>query len=231
MFNLKQVSISVATIALPTVVSALVSTPAQAAIISGQVTGTWDYDYDGVGGFNVGDTFTADYTFDSSSVTTTDYSDPTQYSRYFYSSVPLLSLVLNSGSISHSFDWSTGGYGVLVWDDLQSNPAYYGQYRYISTSLQAYDFSAPGYNYFSAYSQVGRYSDGSPFAAFSAQAYSYDYSTGTYPTNGLTDSQVNFSTPAPTAIPTPALLPGLVGFGVGVLRKRKQAGAVTAKSA
>jgi len=33
----------------------------------------------------------------------------------------------------------------------------------------------------------------------------------------------NLKAPAPTAIPTPALLPGLVGLGLGVLRKRKAA--------
>ncbi|MGB5974382.1 MAG: hypothetical protein WBG38_13745, partial [Nodosilinea sp.] len=45
---------------------------AQAAIISGQVSGNWEYAY---GGFNTGDAFTADYTYDSDSITTTDYSN------------------------------------------------------------------------------------------------------------------------------------------------------------
>ena len=45
--------------------------------------------------------------------------------------------------------------------------------------------------------------------------------------NQSTDSQGGEATPvlvangSPTAIPTPALLPGLIGLGLGALRKRK----------
>jgi hypothetical protein len=223
MFNLKQVSISIAAIAATLTINILDSTTAQAAIISGQVTGTWQYDYDGAGGFNVGDAFTAEYTYDSDNVTTYDYSDPTYWSRYLVSSVPLLSLVLNSGTVSQIFDFNTVGSKYLQWHDIQAQPTYYGQYGYKQTYLYAEDYSLPDYNYFNAYSLLGQYSDGSPWSGSYALAYSYDTNTGTYSAYGYTYDRVTFSTSSPTAVPTPALLPGLLGLGISVVRRRKQA--------
>ncbi|PSB21595.1 hypothetical protein C7B65_03150 [Phormidesmis priestleyi ULC007] len=54
-----------------------------------------------------------------------------------------------------------------------------------------------------------------------AQFYSYD-STGNYPAYAYTYGDVAFSnSSSATPVPTPALLPGLVSLGLGVLRKRK----------
>lgn len=211
MFNLKKVSFSLVTATLTTTAVTLFTTMAQAAIIGGQVSGTWQYDSDGEGGFNVGDLFTADYTYDSDSVTTYDYSDSTYYSRFLVRSVSLLSLVINSGVVSQAFDFSTGGSRELQWVDFKGNPDYYGQENYKGYSLFAYD-NLTAQNYFYAYSYLGQYSDGSPLSRLFAQAYSYDYSTGTYPTSGYS-YDVTFSDPSlATSVPTPALLPGLIGL-------------------
>lgn len=222
MFSLKQSSLSVATIAATISISAVFSTAAQAAIVGGQVTGVWQYDGDGAGGLSVGDAFTADYTYDSDSLTTTDYSDIYNYSRYLISQVPLLSLVLNSGAVSHAFDLSSSvTVNYLYRQDIQQNPVD-GQYSDKQDNIYVYNFLAPGQNYFYAYNQVGQNSDGSPFGGSYAQFFSYDSSTGTYPTFGYTYGDVAFSnSSSATPVPTPALLPGLVGLGLGVLRKRK----------
>jgi hypothetical protein len=61
MFNLNQSSIFVATIVATATISTVYSTAAQAAIVSGQVSGTWQAVSGGDDGFKVGDAFTANY--------------------------------------------------------------------------------------------------------------------------------------------------------------------------
>ena len=216
MFSLKQFSLAVATLAATVTVSALCSTAAQAAIVGGRVSGTWQYDFDGAGGFNVGDTFTADYTYDDANVTTTDSSN-SYNSRYLTSTVPLLSLILNSGSVTQTFDLSTSISNYLYSLDIQQNPIY-GQYEEKQNRIYVLDSSAPGQNYFTAQSSFGKYVGGSPFANYYAQGGSYNFTTRTDVTGAYTYAPVTFSA---TAVPTPALLPGLIGLGVSVLRKRK----------
>ena len=90
--------------------------------------------------------------------------------------------------------------------------------------MYASDTVGSEYNYFHAYRQPGQ-NNGIPFLDEFAQAFTYGNSTGTSDRNAYTGSNVNFS-PDPTAVtavPTPALLPGLAAFGLGVWRKRKQA--------
>ncbi|PSB20131.1 PTPA-CTERM sorting domain-containing protein [Phormidesmis priestleyi ULC007] len=233
MFSLKQFSLSVSTIAATVTISAVFSTAAQAAIVGGQVTGTWQYDYDGAGGLSVGDAFTADYTYDSDSVTTTDYSNSYDYTRYLVDSVPLLSLVLNSGTVSHAFDLSNpSSFSNLQRYDVQYNPDYYSQYSYTQDNIQAYDSSALSQNSFYAYNYLGQDYSGNPFSASFAQFYSYDNSAGTYPAYAYTYGDVAFSGSSPaTPVPTPALLPGLVSLGLGVLRKRKAQAVLEAQKA
>lgn len=217
-----RVSRFLATIVTAIGLSTLSATASQAAIISGQVSGTWQYDY--TGGFNVGDTFTANYTYDSDSITTTDYSNSYGYSRYLVQTVPLLSLVLNSGTVSQTFALSSGNYDYLQWYDVQANPANSGQYGYQGTVLYAYD-SAASTNYFYAYSQSGQDYYGVPWASNYAGGYAYNSSTG-YSLYGYTYAPVTFTqvvAAAPvTAVPTPVLLPGLIGLGLGVWRRRNQ---------
>lgn len=215
MFNLRQFSLSALTLAATVTIATLCSSTAQAAIVGGQVSGTWQYDFDGVGGFNVGDTFTADYTYDDANVTTNDYSN-SYYSRYLYSTVPLLSLVLTSGNVNQTFDVSTG-YGQLYWYDIQSNPIY-GQYESKQTSIYAYNYLATRQNYFYTSNSIGKDYNGTPFTGSFAQAYSYDNATYLYSSGAYTYAPVTFSA---TTVPTPALLPGLIGLGLGVLRKRR----------
>jgi hypothetical protein len=234
MSSLEQVSLSVAALAAILAVG-ISSTPAQALnIASGSVSGTWDYDYDGAGGLNVGDTFTANYTYDSDSISESNYSYLGYYNEK-WRSTSLLSLVLNSGSYSHTFaPGNLGYYGYISWYGFQSTSPSYGLTDYERTSLYAYDNLSPGSNYFYTYNTSGVDYYGNPFDSSHARAYGgYDSDTGTYSINTYSYSPVRFSgaTPAPTAVPTPALLPGLIGLGMAALRKRKNQGQETAETA
>ncbi|MBD2021961.1 PTPA-CTERM sorting domain-containing protein [Leptolyngbya sp. FACHB-36] len=217
MFNLKWILLPAATIAAAVTVS--ISTAAQAPILGGQATGIWQYDYDEEDGFSVGESFRADYTYNSDNITTTTSSSEF-FSFYSYSSVPLLSLVLNSGPVSLTYDFSTPGNDYrLIWREFRQNPAY-GQTKEKSRRIVAYDYS--GENRFFAGTSLVQYDDGSLESTFFAEASSFDSSTSTYLAYGQTYTEVIFSDPSPvTAVPTPALLPGLVGLGLGILRKRK----------
>jgi len=226
MLNLKKSSFSLAVATLAATTGALFSTTAQAAIIGGQISGIWQHDGDGEGGFNVGDLFTADYTYDSDSISTYDYSS------YYYDisllrSVSLLSLVVNSGAISQIFDFNDGSYSILQWFDVQGNPDTLGQYVETGYALNA---STPK-NHFSASTVSGQSTNGSPFSSSSALAYSYDPNTYTFQAYAKTSRNVTFSEQfladpseptVSTPEPTSALLTGLIGLGVMVLHRRKK---------
>lgn len=216
-------SLSVAAIAT---LGILTAPAAQAAIISGQVSGTWDYTF---AGFNVGDAFTADYTYDSDSITINDYSDGYYYDRYLASSAPLLSLVLNSGAITYVFNLDNVYVsGAISWFDVKYNPDdYVGDYEFKQTYIDASGYSDPSYNLYEAFLGYTTTSQsyGTPYSDSYASAYQYDSASGNYPFYGSANSGVSISDT--TAVPTPALLPGLIGMGVGVLRRRKQTKAET----
>ncbi len=210
-------SLSVAAIAT---LSTLVAPGAQAATISGQVSGIWNNNYTS-GGLNGGDAFTADYTYDSDSITTTDYSYY-GYDRYLYSVAPLLSLVFKSGAITHVFDNLDNNDAISWWDidsDFDSNTDYELKQTGVSASESLNSVWSSFYSY--VYDQ-NYY--GTPGSGSNARASQYD-SSYRYSYYGYTNSGVSISDT--TAVPTPALLPGLIGMGVGVLRRRKQAKAET----
>lgn len=225
MFKLKQLSLSVATIATTISVSVVCATTAQALnIVSGSVSGVWERDFDGTGGLNIGDSFTAEYTYDSDSIIESVYSS-SGYDNHLSRTAPLLSLLL-SGSFRHTFDFSypMGG-GNISWRSFQSPSPEYGQYGFEDVTISGFDSLTSVYhnNFIASKTSGIGYSD-QPFSNSYAQASSYDYSTITYLVSAEAYSNVNFSgaTPAPVAVPTPALLPGLIGLCMAALRKRKQ---------
>jgi hypothetical protein len=226
MSSLKQVSLSVAALGAIVAVGAS-STPAQALnVVSGSVSGIWDYDYDGAGGLNVGDSFTADYTYDSDSVTTYDYSYPGNYTS-ISNSAPLLSLVLNSGTVSKTFNLNSDSIDHISWYDYKEEPSY-GQFFRRVFQIYAHDsiyddnnFSSSYIDSLYVYNDSGQDSDGLPFSSSSASGYFYNYGTGAY-LNAISKQPLIFSGSPATPVPTPALLPGLVGLGMAALRKRKQ---------
>jgi hypothetical protein len=232
MLSLKQVALSAAAIAVSTSVTVLYSTPTQAAIVGGKVSGVWSYDYDGTGGFNVGDAFTAEYTYDSDSITETDYSYSGYYNA-FQRTASLLSLVLKSGSFSHIFDLDPSankGSGIIQWYGFKSTSSSYGQADHEQPLISAYESSASGSTSLYAYLTSGVDFFGNPFSSGYASAYSSDYNTGEYfSAYGYNNIEFSGATPDPASIPTPALLPGLIGLGVSVLRRRKQADASPAE--
>jgi hypothetical protein len=224
MFNLNQVSISIAAIAATATM--LHSTTAEAAIVSGRVSGVWQYSYSP--GASLNQPFTADYTFDTDSITEIDYSSPGQY-NYPFRRASLLSLVLNSSSFNHTFDFSPNvGSGVIDWVRFQSTSpdSGYGQLDYEYVEISAYDVLANVYNRFYAYNYSGVEFYGAPFSNSYARGYSYDYNPGNVLGGYGDNASFSGATPAPNAIPTPALLPGLIGMGVSVLRKHKRSEAI-----
>lgn len=221
----KRLSISFAAIATALTVGAIVSAPAQAKIITGSVIGTWDDNYGQGANVNVGDTFTADYSYDDATLTFSDYSQPGFFQDFaHYGS--LLSLVVNSGSYSHDFsNDSTSVYlGDFKFEDSIGDPSSRSS-KYFAVGGN--EDTAPGLeSSFSAVKQVGEDS-GEPFSYFEAGFYTLG-SNVNYPNGVSASSDVQFTpdptavpTPDPTAVPEPALLSGLIGLGVGLLRKRK----------
>ncbi|MDX2241194.1 MAG: PTPA-CTERM sorting domain-containing protein [Leptolyngbyaceae cyanobacterium bins.302] len=210
-------------------VGTLSSGSAQAAIVTGTVTGTWDYDYV-LGNVTVGDTFKATYTYDDAALTPYSYSDPGYY-EYTGWTGSLLSLIVESGTYSHTFDFASGG-SYIQFEDFDGDPGYYySDYRHFSVYGGDYDSTTEVSNNFYAYKRVGKYFNGTPFESLYASLYGYDYVNGSA-TNGVYTYKANF-TPDPTAVPvpTPALLPGLIGMGVAALRKRKAEAAKLANEA
>jgi len=214
----KRLSISFAAVAAVLTVGTLGSGSAQAMIVTGSVTGTWDGSFGQGANVNVGDTFTADYSYDDATLKPYNVSNPGyyQYSEYYGS---LLSLIVNSGSYSHTFDLANG-YGFVSFADFAYDPSYV-PYSYKTFSVQGYDYTSPGFNFFDSYTQ--KVDDhGTPSKYQSARLYTYDNQVENYPNGVYAFSNVKFTPdPTATAVPTPALLPGLIGLGIGVLRKRK----------
>lgn len=232
MFNLKQISLSVATIAATVTISAVCSTTAQAAIVGGRVSGTWQAAAGGVNGLDVGTAFTADYTYDSASLVTTDVASfNPSYSRYLVNSAPLLSLVVNSGAFNYAFN--PGRLNSFNQFDIQGGPAS-PQYASTGFSLYASEFSGQSVNTFSVGKFAGQFDNNKPFEDILARFYIDDngnFNDG-YSSYAQTNAIIDGSLPpSGTPVPTPALLPGLVGLGAAALRKRKKQGQEVAETA
>jgi hypothetical protein len=225
MFKLKQLSLSAATIVLTAMVGILYSTAAQAAIVGGRVSGTWQSAVGGVNGLDVGTDFTADYTYDSASLVTTDVAGST-YTKYLVSSAPLLSLVVNSGAFSYSFDLSGDDSFQLL--DILGGPIS-SEYASTGFSVFASEGSGSTLHEFSANKTTGQFDNNKPFDGSFARII-YNNSNGF--SNAQTNAIVNGSIPpSGTPVPTPALLPGLVGLGMAALRKWKNQGQEVAETA
>jgi hypothetical protein len=189
------------------VLSCLIQIPAHAAIVGGQVTGNW-----GNGG-----SYTADYTYDDSTVVTTNDSIP-GFTIDISTEVSLLGLVLTSSNITpttHTFD-------LIDTPKLRTRSI---ETSLISGSLSVsknFTLSISDAMYeLSLSSDSGTAFDGSPIN--SSLAFLFLKS----PQFKFVDSGTAiFSNAAPVPVPTPALLPGLISFGVGLARKRTQEKAI-----
>jgi hypothetical protein len=239
MLNIKQVLLASATFGVVATIGTMSPQSAQAAIVSGQVSGIWTFENDGPGGYQVGDPFTALYTYDDADLITRidNSSELVIDSGGTYSltsnsksrSVSLLSLVVNSGSVSQVFALSNEpGSSSLNWLEFQSEEQKVDGTSKRDTN-QVTSISVNGgigstRSLFQAQRQVSLF-DG----FFSDQSYAFvrlaDYSNANEPfippinlLYASTDQPVTFSA---TDVPTPALLPGLIGLGLGAIRKRK----------
>ena len=210
-------------LAVSTALAVLGTAPfAQAAIVKGTISGTWDSSANGI--FNLGETFTADYSYDDTTISAPphlNYSSPFSSSTYF--SAALSSLRVTSGSYGHTFDFLTtrAGSGNFYFGEYAQNAPYYTPYSSRRVAVSAIDWSS-GFTSFDAETISGQ-DNGIPFLTEYAGAGNGNSSF--YTSLAITNSNVNFSptSTAVTAVPTPALLPGLAAFGLGVWRKRKQA--------
>ena len=213
-------------LAISTALAVLGTAPfAQAAIVKGTISGTWN-----TYNINMGDSFSATYSYDDTTINQYNYSSP-NYSLTSFSAA-LRSLRVISGSYDHTFNFTSGvGSGTFTFQDHAYTAPTYSPVGYREASVSAWDNIRLEENHFSALQRAGQ-SNGTPFSTKIASAYALDRNANAYsnyglasPTYGLPDPNVNFS-PDPTAVtavPTPALLPGLAAFGLGVWRKRKQA--------
>jgi hypothetical protein len=247
MFNIKQVLLASATFGVVATIGAMSPQSAQSAIVGGQVSGIWTFQNDGPGGYQVGDPFTALYTYDDANIVTTINSSSTTTSDIDGSyrdnrnsqnrSVPLLSLVVNSGNVSQVFDFLRG-FAFFNWADAQTEEQRItGGITTVNTTsrYQAQIF----YNSYvsnDAYIADGFDARRDTFLTNGVSAYDDSFASASlvdYPPFNIdinflpmpvtllyasTDQPVTFSA---TDVPTPALLPGLIGLGLGALRKRK----------
>jgi hypothetical protein len=213
-------------------ISILDTSLAQAAIVTGTISGTWDY---ASGSFNLGDIFTAEYSYDAAAVVPYDLSDldPAGDVRNVGFTVPLSGLKVTVGSFySHIFDFSdpASSFGEFIFQDFALLPPTYSpSFSSKTAGVEAYDgFGKADSNRFSAYRAREQYG-GIPFSFLShsveAGYGSVDPTTGFYTSQGFGSTHSNDVTFSPdltaTAVPTPALLPGLLGFGLSIWRKRK----------
>jgi hypothetical protein len=235
MFTIKQVSRSAATLAVIAAIGTVSANSAQAAIITGQVSGIWGFEEDGPGGYQVGDPFTALYEYDDASIVTTNTTTneviigpsgtrSTTLTKQ-ESLVPLLSLIVNSGSVSQVLDvtpFTSVNYllwysSVLTGQDFDSSPLSEVIQR---TDINVGNFGGSSSTQFFANREI-RTSNGTTSDSSFALAQSTDPLLF-----ARTDRPITFST-----VPTPALLPGLMGLGLGALRKRKAKLALEKQSA
>ena len=205
--------------AVSTALAVLGTAPfAQAAIVTGTISGTWN-DY-ASGDLNLNAPFTADYSYDDTAISPYNFSI-TDFSVTGFD-VVLSSLKVTSGSYDHTFDFTPGvGGGGFRFRDFAQTPPTYTPYSGRFAEVVAWDSIGSEYNEFGAYRTLGQ-NNGTPSLDEYARTSTYNNSSNTYDRHAATYSNVNFS-PDPTAVPTPALLPGLAAFGLGVWRKRKQA--------
>jgi hypothetical protein len=215
-------------------ISILNTSSVQAAIVTGTITGTWDYYVSG--SFNLGDVFTAEYSYDDAAIVPYDLSniDPSDPDvRNVGFNVPLSSLKVTVGSsYSHIFNFSdpSSSFSELVFQDFALlPPTHIPSFSSKIVGVVAHDgFGKADFNRFSA-ARYRDQEDGIPYPLFHSVDAGYasvDPSTGIYTSRGYGSSRgyndVTFSPDlTATAVPTPALLPGLMGLGIGVLRKRR----------
>ena len=210
--------------AISTALAVLGTAPfAQATIVKGTINGTWDSSANGI--FNLGDSFTADYSYDDTTISAPphlNYSYPS-FSSSTYLTAILSSLRVTSGSYDHTFDFLTpgAGSGTFHFREYALNAPYYTPYSSRRVAVSAIDWSS-GFTSFDAETISGQ-DNGIPF--LTEYAVAGNGNSSFYTSLAITNSNVNFSptSTAVTAVPTPALLPGLAAFGLGVWRKRKQA--------
>jgi hypothetical protein len=228
---------SLAFVAATIAISTVQANASQAAIVGGRVTGTWTNNFTQTGGLNIGDMFTANYTYDDSQVVTTSrtpYGIPE-----FESQTNLLSLeVVSGGNIFHNFDF-TSAIGTISSSTYHPYSGALYEYRRILAYNPSITKPAYTFDLNTSLSPVSYY--GTRSLSENARAYfvvpnSPGLQRGAFLSSfaggvassayGVESSNIKFSgaflpTPTSATVPTPALLPGLIGMGIGLLRKRR----------
>jgi hypothetical protein len=220
-----RVGSAIALAGLSAVVSATV---AGAAIVGGTLSGTWQTDNTGnnPAGLQVGDPFTAEYTYDDTQVLFADNSNP-GFTIEQIAGVDLLSFVLTLGSNPpYSFDLTPGIGSASLLTSFFSDAPSGGVANVTAFLLSASSIASdPGNNIdleirFDAFLLAGQDSQGS-IRFSSAQAAIFDLNADDLLADAETEN-VTFSGTAPIPIPTPALLPGLLGLGMAAWRKGRR---------
>jgi len=177
-------------LAISTALTVLGTAPfAQAAIVKGNISGTW-----GQSGY--GDSFTANYSYDDTTITPYTYASYPGYNWSGFSAV-LSSLRVTSGSYDHTFDFTPGvGNGTFRFTDY-AIAASYTPISYQGPEVSAYDTIGSESNHFRAHQFPGQ-ENGTPFLGEYAYAQTTD-NNGSLTRSAYTTSNVNFS-PDPTAV-------------------------------
>jgi hypothetical protein len=164
-------------------------------------------------------------TLDDSSLETTTYPEPTALNKS--AGVQFNVSTVGKKNVSVSFD-----------QYFSADSSKYSQFQYSTNGTTFLDFGTQVVGAVNTWSNgnlfdlssIADANNNSNFAfrivsAFAPNAAGYSGTSGTYATNALWRfdmATVNADAASAGAIPTPALLPGLVGLGLGLLRQRKQ---------
>jgi hypothetical protein len=217
---------SLAFVAATIAISTVQANASQAAIVGGQFTGIWTSNFTKTGGLNIGDTFTADYTYDDSQIF---YTTPSSTDYSLKANVNLLSLIVSSsGTTFQNFNFNNTSASGTIYGRYLKDSVTGMLSDQISVEITASDFVYPTTNYFSAFSTTSSINGVNSTRSY-AGAYFTDFRSGQQSgafasAFGAGRRPITFSGafPDPALVPTPALLPGLIGMGLGMLRKRRQ---------
>jgi hypothetical protein len=221
MFNIKQVLLASATFGVVATIGPMSPKFAQAAIVSGNVTGTWD---SGVArDVNIGDSFTINYSYDDNIFTSFSSTIPGRYESSIFN-WPLISLAITSGSYSHIFDLTTNTFSNAVRLEMETfiaDPPGGGRpYSNKLFSVSGGDRSASiGDNVLRTERSTRSYGDVASLPVDVASLRSYDFNRMSV-VNAAVANNLQFNPdPTATSVPTPAMLPSLVVVGLTACRR------------
>jgi hypothetical protein len=190
--------------------------PAQAAIVAGKATGTWNNPAT-VSGLTAGDTFTADFTYDDSAfLSAIDTSIPGNNQNTYQ--VALNSLIFKSGSVTQSLNNGTLS-GVS-----NSNAALGSIVNIFGSFSNAESFGSLTIAKIIAPNAVDSLSSANFLRTIRGSLGNAEINAiANFSGSSVNGIQITGVSPGPNAaIPTPSLLFGVIGMGIRAWRSQRQ---------